>query len=360
MIPIQRAVLSNLKFLLPAACLALSACSFPSLIQGSPTNQGSYLSASDLEEVQTAVSGTIAAMPDPTALLQDTSQPAGTGSEAPRLATPTGEELPCSPQWCIVAGHFLFELPITPPGVTRPDPTYLYGSSEYGSRPPHHGVEFVNPAGTPILAAGDGTVEFAGMDHQVKFGNSLDYYGNLVILRHNFQLDGKPIFTLYGHMSKVLAQTGASVKQGQIIGEVGKSGVALGTHLHFEVRVGKNDYAHSTNPLLWLPLNQDSNGHLDGMIAGTIMDPNGRSRFYPNIRIQPDSQSSGPADPVYDPLPYTDSSVPGDPVWQEVFVQANLPAGWYQVTLTHANQPQTIKVEVRPGKVTLVHFTTED
>ena len=80
-------------------------------------------------------------------------------------------------------------------------------------------------ARTPIRASGDGKVIFQG----TKGG-----YGRTVILQHA----GK-YTTLYAHMSKYAkkARTGARVKQGQIIGYVGSSGLASGPHLHYEFRV---------------------------------------------------------------------------------------------------------------------------
>lgn len=89
----------------------------------------------------------------------------------------------------------------------------------------HKGVDYAAPTGTPIRASGDGKVIFQG----TKGG-----YGHTVILQHA----GK-YTTLYAHMSKYAkkARTGARVKQGQIIGYVGSSGLASGPHLHYEFRV---------------------------------------------------------------------------------------------------------------------------
>jgi murein DD-endopeptidase MepM/ murein hydrolase activator NlpD len=89
----------------------------------------------------------------------------------------------------------------------------------------HKGVDYAAPTGTPIRASGDGKVIFRG----TKGG-----YGRTVILQHA----GK-YTTLYAHMSKYAskASQGARVKQGQIIGYVGKSGLASGPHLHYEFRV---------------------------------------------------------------------------------------------------------------------------
>jgi murein DD-endopeptidase MepM/ murein hydrolase activator NlpD len=89
----------------------------------------------------------------------------------------------------------------------------------------HKGVDYAAPTGTPILASGDGRVIFRG----TKGG-----YGNTVILQHA----GK-YTTLYAHMSKFArkVQNGSRVKQGQVIGYVGMTGLATGPHLHYEFRV---------------------------------------------------------------------------------------------------------------------------
>lgn len=89
----------------------------------------------------------------------------------------------------------------------------------------HRGVDYAAPTGTPIKATGDGKVQLAGR----KGG-----YGRTVIIRH-----GGSRKTLYAHMSKFArnVRTGKRVKQGQIIGYVGKSGLATGPHLHYEFQV---------------------------------------------------------------------------------------------------------------------------
>ena len=88
----------------------------------------------------------------------------------------------------------------------------------------HQGVDYAAPAGTPIRAAGDGKVLFRGIQGG---------YGNVIILQH-----GNNITTLYGHMSRFgNARVGGRVKQGDVVGYVGKSGLATGPHLHYEYRV---------------------------------------------------------------------------------------------------------------------------
>lgn len=88
----------------------------------------------------------------------------------------------------------------------------------------HKGVDYAAPTGTPIRAAGDGKVVFRGR----KGG-----YGNAVILQH-----GGNITTLYAHMSRFAKpRVGTRVKQGQIIGYVGRTGTATAAHLHYEYRI---------------------------------------------------------------------------------------------------------------------------
>jgi murein DD-endopeptidase MepM/ murein hydrolase activator NlpD len=89
----------------------------------------------------------------------------------------------------------------------------------------HRGTDYAAVTGTPIKSTGDGKVIFAGR----KGG-----FGNCVIIQH-----GSRYQTLYAHLSKFnrKARKGRRVKQGQVIGYVGSTGLATGPHLHFEFRV---------------------------------------------------------------------------------------------------------------------------
>jgi len=89
----------------------------------------------------------------------------------------------------------------------------------------HKGVDYAAARGTPVRASGDGKIIFAG-----KKGG----YGRLIVIRH-----GGRYTTAYGHLHRYAkgARSGKKVKQGQIIGYVGSSGLATGPHLHYEFRV---------------------------------------------------------------------------------------------------------------------------
>lgn len=95
----------------------------------------------------------------------------------------------------------------------------------------HYGVDIAAPYGTPIRAAANGVVVFAGWRRA---------YGNTVILDH-----GNGLATLYAHCSQILVSEGEVVRQGQIIARVGSTGLSTGPHLHFEVR----QYGEPVNPL---------------------------------------------------------------------------------------------------------------
>ena len=86
----------------------------------------------------------------------------------------------------------------------------------------HNGTDFAAPTGTPIMASGNGTVIKAGW-----CGNG----GNCVRIRHNSSYT-----TGYGHLSKFATKTGRRVRQGQIIGYVGNTGMSTGPHLHYTVK----------------------------------------------------------------------------------------------------------------------------
>ena len=86
----------------------------------------------------------------------------------------------------------------------------------------HPGLDFSAPAGTPIYATADGSIEVAG--------NRGDGYGNCVIINHGYGYK-----TLYGHMFRVKARGGQRVKRGEVIGYVGSTGKSTGPHCHYEV-----------------------------------------------------------------------------------------------------------------------------
>lgn len=111
-----------------------------------------------------------------------------------------------------------------------------YGGRQlFGSYDFHLGVDIINNYGKDIWAADSGVVTYAG------YNNSYGYY---VTIEH---ADG--MSTLYAHMSKIYTTKGAEVKQGDVIGAIGKTGVATAYHVHFEVRIDSK----TVDPIDYLP-----------------------------------------------------------------------------------------------------------
>ena len=183
-----------------------------------------------------------------------------------------------------IAPHFMVGRPVPPnSAMISPSLSYLYGTTRRGDLDVHHGEEFENPVGTPLYAVADGTIVTAGGDAQPVCGDDgktlcgrdmngdpSGFYGKLVVLRLKSDYQGQRVFALYGHMNKVGVAVGDQVKSGDLLGEVGSSGIALGPHVHFEIRLGSNDYGSTRNPILWMtPLAGR------GSVTGRYADPSG-------------------------------------------------------------------------------------
>jgi murein DD-endopeptidase MepM/ murein hydrolase activator NlpD len=98
-----------------------------------------------------------------------------------------------------------------------------YGAKTNGKA--NDGINLAVPEGTPVKAAEDGLVAYAG--------NELKGYGNLVLVRH-----ANGYVTAYAHASEVLVKRGDTIKRGQVIAKSGQSGEVASPQLHFEIRKG--------------------------------------------------------------------------------------------------------------------------
>jgi murein DD-endopeptidase MepM/ murein hydrolase activator NlpD len=132
----------------------------------------------------------------------------------------------------------------------------------------HKGVDFAVPTGTPVMAAGGGTIQFMGRANG---------YGNFVKINH-----GNGYSTDYGHLSRFAPgmRQGARVRQGQVFAYSGMSGMATGPHLHYEILVNNVQ----VNPLTvkmaqgrmllgkLLRLFQDKRIEIDRLVANTSLE----------------------------------------------------------------------------------------
>jgi murein DD-endopeptidase MepM/ murein hydrolase activator NlpD len=103
----------------------------------------------------------------------------------------------------------------------------------------HEGLDFAGAHGSPIMATADGVVVHAGWENG---------YGQLVSIRHDLGIE-----TRYAHLSKIRVSVGEKVSRGDRIGDMGSTGRSTGTHLHYEIRIGKK----AVNPMTYIKAARD-------------------------------------------------------------------------------------------------------
>jgi murein DD-endopeptidase MepM/ murein hydrolase activator NlpD len=236
-------------------------------------------------------------------------------------------------------------------------PSYQFGSTAGGQYRPHHGIDIANRWGTPVRAATSGEVVFAGLDDPIPMGPYPNFYGNTVVIKLDRKLPvagGEiDVFVLYGHLSRVTVEQGQRVEPNDIVGEVGMTGIAIGPHLHFEIRVGENTYKNSVNAYLWL---QPAPG--DGAVAVRLVTADGRS--WPGARLTLARFENGRA--VWGRMieTYLDNENIGpNPSWGENGAMGDVPAGYY-VLIGNVNG-EAVRAEffVRDGQTTFVEIRTK-
>ena len=288
--------------------------------------------------------GTIAALllpsstPTPTLTFTPTRTPTPTPLPTATL-TPTPEVI--EPQ-----DHYWLSRPFGTGDNNEPTRYYPYGSTAGGRYRVHRGTDFPNPFGTSVLAAAKGRVIVAGTDDRIAYGERVGFYGQLVIIQLEQKYHGQKVYVLYGHLSQVHVRFLQEVEEGNIIGEVGMSGVAIGPHLHVEVRVGENTYQNTRNSQLWLrPLSGK------GTIAGRLHDSQGQ--LIPQHPISFYRQES-PNQRWQDVTTYPSSEVNADEEWEENFVLGDVPIGDYLAKTYVNSHPYTAEVSVRGGETSFV------
>lgn len=299
--------------------------------------------------------------PTPTNTPTATPTPTNTATATPTPThTPTPTITP-TPTTAPPSAHLWLAPPIPPGGEgdRYPGTWFPYGATGGGRYHLHHGVDYMNPAGTPVLAAAPGTVIVAGNDLDIVYGKKLNFYGNLVIQFLDQRFQGRPIYALYGHLSQVLVEKGQHVETGDEVGLVGMTGVAIGSHLHLEVRLDTNEYKSSRNPVLWL---QPEPGQ--GHIAGLVLDAKGQP--LPEVPVtlfraaEPSKwwrqiQTYGNTDKEIDPPILVNS----DDVLGENFALGYVPAGDYLVKVKIGERSYVEAVTVEPGDVAFVVIAAE-
>lgn len=251
--------------------------------------------------------------------------------------------------------HTWFRRPIARGDNAFIDQTYRFGSTMGGNFMPHQGVEFNNPDGTPVLAAGDGVVAFAG---EAESG------ALTVAIRHDRQFrapDGaRFVFTVYYHHSRLLVRAGDRVRAGDPIALAGNTGRATNDHLHFEVHLPPVDSValvvdpevryppYNANPELWIaPLPGT------GAIAGQVWDSGGRAVGQARI------YGLATPEPRETPLSFVETyglrNRP-DPAYGEHFAIGDVPPADYVLGVEIDGRRVFRRVRVEAGKLTWVEF----
>ena len=270
----------------------------------------------------TPTSGLLTSIPTETATPvgtpTPTETPTPTPTPVPRTVLVSSLDLPNPVE---AEEHFWFTRPFTDAYATWGSSYYPFGTNNRGEYLWHHGIDIQNPMGVPILAVGNGVVTYAGPDNEVSLGPSTNFFGQAVLIQHDQEWDELPVYTLYGHISKALVQEGQAVRAGDVIAEVGQGGVALGPHLHLEVRVGGTTYWDVRNPDLWV---RPDLGY--GVIAGRVIDAQGylvpQEPIFLHRAQQPDRFWR-------QTFTYPDGVVKPDGEWGETFTFADVPVGGY-------------------------------
>ena len=314
---------------------------------------------------QPQVLGTPTHTPTITPTLTPTSTPTPTWTPSPSptpsntpmpTATPTNTLTPtptATPTPAPASAHLWLETPIWPEsgGDHLPGTYFPYGATGGGRYHLHHGVDYTNPAGTPVLAAAAGRVIVAGDDLQTVYGLKPNFYGNLVIQELDQRFQDRPVYLLYGHLSEVEAVVGQHLEPGDVVGLVGMTGVAIGNHLHLEVRLGANNYESTRNPVLWL---RPEPGQ--GLIAGLVKDAQGQLLSEIPVTF---FRAAEPNKWWRQIQTYANEGVNADDQLGENFALGYVPAGEYLVKVKIGEKSFVRPVAVEAGQIAFVEIVTE-
>lgn len=246
----------------------------------------------------------------------------------------------------------LYTRPIAPAdGNPYIDNTYRYGSTMGGNFQQHQGVEFNNPAGTPVRAIAAGRVVFAG---------KAEAGANTVAILHDERLGSDYVFSTYYHNASLSVSAGQRVTPGQVIAQVGNTGRATNDHLHLEVHVAPEADSskivnpeeryppYTVNPQLFL---QPMPG--TGIVAGRVLDAAGQpiagARVYGLVQPYPEET----------PLSFVETyrdRAHAHPLYNENFAIGDVPAGEYMIGTEIGGSVVWRRIIVEAGRVTFVEL----
>jgi murein DD-endopeptidase MepM/ murein hydrolase activator NlpD len=198
-----------------------------------------------------------------------------------------------------------------------------------------------------VLAAGPGTVVWAGIGlySGSKF-NLKDPYGLAVAIRHDFGYKDQPLYSVYAHMEEVDVIVGQWVNTGNVVGNVGDTGMTTGPHLHFEVRLGENDFWKTRNPEMWISPPQEY-----GVLVGRVMNTRGERLDSYLVMLKSLDTEKQYSVTTYGPL-----TVNSDAYFNENVVLGDLPAGVYELNIPYGALNRKVNIQILPGQITYFSF----
>jgi murein DD-endopeptidase MepM/ murein hydrolase activator NlpD len=241
--------------------------------------------------------------------------------------------------------HFYFSRPIGADEINWPLWDYRYGGTFF-ENVIHTGIDIPVRSGTPVLAAGSGKVIWAGYGLYRGVNDPTDPYGLAVSIMHDFGYEGQKLHTVYAHLERIDVARGQYIQTGDVLGLSGSTGHVTGPHLHFEVRLGDNDFFTTRNPELWLVPPQGW-----GVLVGRVTTTGGN--LVPEQTVIVRSKTSGQN---WLAKSYGSEAVNSDPYYRENLVISDLPAGEYELRIPYAGYDYKTDIEIHPGTVTYFTF----
>ena len=242
--------------------------------------------------------------------------------------------------------HFYFKRPIPSGEVNWPNPTYRYGNTFFSDTTVHTGVDLGADQGADVLAAGDGEIIWVGYGLYRGFDDLTDPYGLAIAIRHDFGHAGKQLYTIYAHLESVNVWLGQRVSAGEKVGTVGITGHTTGPHLHFEVRLGNNDYYDTRNPELWMVPPEGW-----AVLAGRVKNSYGHYLMEHLVEIT--SLVDGTTWTV---KTYRHTAINSDDEYKENFVISDLPSGPYEIRINYYGVFLKTQLFLYPGRTNLIEF----
>lgn len=250
------------------------------------------------------------------------------------------------------AAHFWLDKPLPGGGRYLFNTTFPYGYDSDGAYLLHNGVDTGATLGTPLLAVGDGTVVVAQADEEELYGWRCDWYGHLVVIELDQRWQNRPVYALYGHVLNIKVEEGQRVRTGEEVAEVGVGGAAIVPHLHFEVRVGANEFGATQNPMLWVRPPETR-----GLIVGRLLDPTGRP--WQGVWVSAIHNEERTESVTWSYLDDPQHLINPDSGFAENFVLTDLLPGRYTLATKIQGVDYRTEVEVQGGEMTRVEIITE-